>query len=563
MISTLAPEPAGLSFSINDIGITLDAESGGTSTTLSTSLKDLQKLGVDNVLLNGGTDGDVNLQLGSDLAALSGVGLPGFASTLNVSLQADSADLQDILATSGLASALHTSGIDEINLYGDAYNLSAAELTEMTGGTPGTTDDLVFSENDFITLTVTDADLQTVADNALGADHIGVDELTANGASLTLNESQVTDFVSAGLQFSGDDTNITLDVDAAGTHLTNSLKDLQKLGVDNVLLDGGSTGNITIGLGSGDPLGVGGLPSFGDLNVSLGLTDQSQLDEILGESGLAFALQDHGIDELDMAGDIATIDLFGAEQMMGAMGQGMDLTFAAEDIVTLTADQDTVSYAAAAAQSLVDLGVDYLSSSGGLVIGDNDAAALAATTLTFDGAGTITVDVQNDGTGTTLSSSLKDLQKLGVDAVMLNGGKGGALGIGLGSVGTLDGMGLPAFDGDLDVSLLLNGQDQLDEIVDSIGLGDALSGSGIDTLDMLDDTASIDLQQAQELMGFNGSVGDELSFGTDDNVTLSVDIGSLAGVVGQADELSALGVDYLDAGGALTIGDSDAIGIQH
>ena len=55
---------------------------------------------------------------------------------------------------------------------------------------------------------------------------------------------------------------------AQGTQLSTSLKDLQKLGVDTVLLSGSDS--LTVNLGAGEEgLSGSGIPLFGDAKASL------------------------------------------------------------------------------------------------------------------------------------------------------------------------------------------------------------------------------------------------------------------------------------------------------
>ncbi|PVE05744.1 hypothetical protein H663_020290, partial [Limnohabitans planktonicus II-D5] len=66
--------------------------------------------------------------------------------------------------------------------------------------------------------------------------------------TVTIDQTQASGLITAGLDFAAGDT-ITLNVDtaASGTHLSNSLKDLNKLGVDAILVSGGDQINVDLG----------------------------------------------------------------------------------------------------------------------------------------------------------------------------------------------------------------------------------------------------------------------------------------------------------------------------
>jgi hypothetical protein len=118
-----------------------------------------------------------------------------------------------------------------------------------------------------------------------------------------LNQTQAGELVLGGLNFAtGDNITLGADLSAAGqgTHLTTSLKDLQKLGVDAVAISGDADGNaatvnsINLDLGSSGALSAGGLPVFGNtdgvagltlaednaLNVTLNVADAAQLGQV-------------------------------------------------------------------------------------------------------------------------------------------------------------------------------------------------------------------------------------------------------------------------------------------
>ena len=142
---------------------------------------------------------------------------------------------------------------------------------------------------------------RSVADLAQQLHSSGIDYININGAnsgSVTISDAQAQDLVAAGLAFSSGGAatpflnndgspNVTTTHDhvtlatsqAAGTHLSTSLKDLQKLGVDTVLVAGATEATpvgLTVDFGSlsdGQGLNAVGLPIFGDINHDGVLSD--------------------------------------------------------------------------------------------------------------------------------------------------------------------------------------------------------------------------------------------------------------------------------------------------
>ena len=93
---------------------------------------------------------------------------------------------------------------------------------------------------------------------------------------------------------------------AGGTHLSNSLKQLEKLAIDQVSVTGSD--GLTVSLGD-ESLGAavaGGLPHFDGAPVTLEMSAADLTNEIgnLGVEGLA--LSSHGISEIQV--DLAAPD---------------------------------------------------------------------------------------------------------------------------------------------------------------------------------------------------------------------------------------------------------------
>jgi hypothetical protein len=429
---------------------------------LSLSLKQLQKLGIDAVSV-AGVVGDLSLDLGAGTALAAGA-LPVFGDSdnngtvstaedaaLNVSLNVDS--LAQINELSSLSTGLAASGIDNVNLH-------LADQTAL---------DAVFADSGF----------GTSFDSLIAAGLTTNIDMTNNLASL--NAAQASSMIAEGLHFA---TNDIVDVQfdtAQGTHLSTSLKDLQKLGIDAVGIGSGggfvsasafsavSVPGISLDLGSGaSTLSASGLPTFGDanhdgtlssaedaaLNVTLDVANLSQLHEVAGVSGLA-AL---GIDDvsLNFTNQAAFDTAFGASSSLVA-----DLS-ALHTAGLNTGTIDMVSNAA--------------------TLSATQAHALVVDGLHFASADSITVNAD----GTHLSTSLKDLQKLGVDAVSVAAGGDTHVGLDLGNFSSFDAAsfsGLPVFDTALDVSLGVNSLDQLTGIT-SAAIETALHNAHIDSIQL-------------------------------------------------------------------------------
>ncbi len=186
-----------------------------------------------------------------------------------------------------------------------------------------------------------------------------------------------------------------LDSDGA-THLSTTLKDLQKLNIDAVGVMGDG---LTVDLGAGGlndfaNLGAGGLPSFTDsADITLALNDAGQVDL----SNLTTLTA--GLDNLATAG----IDQISVE------GLGVD-ALGEFDIFALESALNTANINGGPALGL------QISDAQANVLADN---VLPDGTMAFaDDATQVLVDA---GEGTHLSTTLKDLQKLNIDAVGVMG----------------------------------------------------------------------------------------------------------------------------------------------
>ena len=433
---------AGLSF-VDDNAITVSAE----GTHLSTSLKDLQKLGVDNVLIDGvasaGAGHDITLSLGAGTLAADAI--TDFAPAADVVLNI--ADTQ-VTEVAGLASKLYTAGIDFIGADDGTLTLTDSDLhTILSSG-------LTFANDAVVSAQVSDAGLTTLVADLNAAALLGVNEgvdfINMADGTAVLTETQASSLIAAGIEFSASDT---VAVQAEGTHLSTSLKDLQKLGVDNVLIDGvasaGAGHDITLSLGAGT-LAADAITDFAPAaDVVLNIAD-TQVTEV---AGLASKLYTAGIDFI--GADDGTLTLTDSD-LHTILSSG--LTFANDAVVsaqvsdagltTLVADLN------AAALLGVNEGVDFINMADGTaVLTETQASSLIAAGIEFSASDTVAVQAE----GTHLSTSLKDLQKLGVDNVLIDSAaatteQGHDLSLVLGS-GALSEVGIPHFAAGADVVL--------------------------------------------------------------------------------------------------------------
>jgi hypothetical protein len=153
-----------------------------------------------------------------------------------------------------------------------------------------------------------------------GIDYIGIDG--AASGSLNITDAQAASLIGAGLAFSaGDDISVTA---AAGTHLSTSLQDLQKLGVDAVSVIGSAS--VDLG-GTLTDVSHGSLPSFtslSDITLHLGASDSGLMP---ADSPIYNELFNKGIDHLainqalDVSGvnwlDLSLLDSINAESGLG------------------------------------------------------------------------------------------------------------------------------------------------------------------------------------------------------------------------------------------------------
>ncbi len=376
----------GLHFASAD-SITLQADAG--STHLSTSLKDLQKLGVDAVAVSGTQH--ISVDLGGLTAAEVTAGSPiahfaSAAGTLDVTLNVQDATQFD--QATQMASSLATAGIGnvEINVAADANGYYGAALGALN------------ANNDFRD------DIATLVNSGfnVGLDFGGKDVV----ANVVFDELSTINLANEGLHLAAND-HIGLAIhaaDPAGTHLANSLKDLQKLGVDTVTVSG--TDHVVVDSGGLTAADIGhgvALTQFeSDLNVTLSVAD---LNEFHATSAIATQLSEAHIDNIEIVVPGTTPQEFSAN-----FNTILEAPQFSNDLTTFTNAHLNVGFDFGGADNAVNVTFDALS-----------AAIFAADGLHF--AANDIVDLQvHAAQGTHLSASLQDLQKLGVDNVLVDAG---------------------------------------------------------------------------------------------------------------------------------------------
>ncbi|MGN7161565.1 cadherin-like domain-containing protein [Sphingomonas sp. SAFR-052] len=369
---------------------------------------------------------------------------------------------------------------------------------------------------------------------AAGVQTIAVD-------TATIDDAQANTLVEAGIDFAEAD-DVTLQVE--GTHLNTTLKSLQDLHVDVIAVGAGVTELSLEAGGSLDSLSVGSLPQFdvaqsdAALDVTLNV-DPGTLVAGVDLTQLAAGLRASGIDHLGVVGNGAlALDMGQAQALSGA---GLDFATAAD----ITLDVDTAQLAGIANDPamLAQLHVDHLDVAGPATITETQAAELIGAGVDFVESDNVTLAVE----GTQMSTTLKGLQTLHVDAVAVSAG---VTVLSLEAGGALDGIttgDLPSFvidqtDAALDVTLTVDAG-MLNGNFDMFALAPALADAGIDHIGVAGaGTLGLSLQQA---WGVSVS-GMDFTPATD--VVVHLGATELAAVTapGEAALLGQINVDTLD-----------------
>ena len=220
--------------------------------------------------------------------------------------------------------------------------------------------------------------------------------------SLTINDAQAHDLVAHGDHFTLGNHDVILD-GAHSTHLSTTLKDIEGLNISNVSV---GAGGLTIDMGGStfDNLMGSGLPSFTGGNVSLSLDSINELTGGMKHlSADIGALADHGINQISLE----HLNTSSLEQLLAPHGAGLS------DFESLANAVNVYDQSVGAHPTI------------SLSITDAQAHSLATDHLSFMAGDHVTMHTQ----GSHLSSTLKELESLHVNAVDVSGGSINALGV--------------------------------------------------------------------------------------------------------------------------------------
>lgn len=450
-------------------------------TNLASSLKELQSLGVNYVDAATGQN-TLNVELGT--GAFSAAGLPFFGdanrsgslsaaedAALNVNLLATNASQLHEIAGAAGSLGLAARGIDNVH-----FNL--ADQTAL---------------NALLGSTTLAADLAAVRASGLTLD---IDMGT--GAAVHLSQAQAQTLIDHGVTFAANDQIV---VDAQTTHLQSSLKDLQALGVDSVALTAGQ--HYSVDATSGALANAGALSFSPDATVTINT----------GHDGLQSLLSANisGVDYVDLAGTSVAVS---QAEVDGLSDAGWTLVAADDVTLDVAFDSNGVNTLdEASAAKLNAVGVDHLNFGNG-TIDQGYADLMLANNLDFVAANDITLAVQ----GTQLSTSVADLQTLGVDHVSLTIAQGGS--------------------GDNDFTYVAQH-------------AQSFADRGVDQIDWASDAAWIRFEAAQSL------IDADIKFAAEDDIELRftnpdpvANTEAFRQALTDAADLGSLGVDHFNVGSA-------------
>ncbi len=410
----------GLQFAADD---TVNVQANGT--LLNTSLTGLQQLGVDTIAITG-VSGDYAIAAGTGTLDFGALPTISAGSGVNVGLElAD--NLLNAPTTATQAGQLLAAGIDVLMAADGSLSVGSTQLEVIRNG------GLSFDTADSITMQIASGDSNEgvainnlvssfSASGAAGYDN-DLDKLDALDNAITITDAQASALVGESLAFAADDTvtvNATVGA-AAGTQLQTSLHGLQQLGVDMVGITGATSGVVDIQ--AGGTVDFGSLPQVSTPSgvlAGLELSDSA----LSGLSGSEMtALVNRGFDVLSASDNSLTltsaqVDAIHAAGLQLNPADSVTMQIASGDSNEATVIGSLVSAIGTPAGYDRDLDVlDVVDN--GIGISDAQASALVGAGLQF-AAGDTGVAVQ--ATGTHLSTSLTDLQRLGVDFVHTDSG---------------------------------------------------------------------------------------------------------------------------------------------
>lgn len=209
----------------SDALVTMEVQADGTH--LTTSLKDLAALGVDFIAGGHGV-GSYEATLGFGDGSFSG-NLPQFDQADTVTLH-----VADGEAASGSLGVLADTGVDFIKAADGSLDIQSMSTSSEAGTLLNA--GVRFFGGDQITAIESGGvhDLIDAIGGTNGQSGIDIIDMDGNYAT-TISEADAAMLIESGIHFAADDTNISMQ--AEGTHLSTSLKDLADLGVDHVLTD--------------------------------------------------------------------------------------------------------------------------------------------------------------------------------------------------------------------------------------------------------------------------------------------------------------------------------------
>lgn len=365
---------SGLSFASNDVvTVGLDADAA-TGTHMATSLKELQKLGVDAVNVTGTGDTGVNLDFGD--GAFTASGLPTFNDSHDVTLNVNGAT--NFAQVGGAASAFDAAGIDHIHL-------TIADQTALESA---------FTTGSFTT--------------DISALHLqGIDTtLDMLNNQLSINSSQASLILDGGVHLASNDT-VTLQ-HSEGTQLASSLSDLHKLGVDAVQVDSGIT-DINLEMGDTTAFGSGqaNLPVFAEsLDVTLHIANDTEFAALSHIDLAAFNIDNLSI---DYGADLDTLLVQGVDVLNGGTALATDANYG--QLIDVLIDAGLADVALADANDAPVTVTDDLAAAlhqAGML------HALPTANIEIDATGADTVDG-----AAVLHTSLNTMAELGVDKIDL------------------------------------------------------------------------------------------------------------------------------------------------
>lgn len=455
---------AGLDFATEDV-VTVNA----VGTQLHTSLSGLQNLGVD-VLNISGVTGAYDIAIGTSTIDFAHLPTISADSGMQVNLQlaedgTDGATMSDLVSN---AAQLVAAGIDAISAVDGNLTLSAQQVLNLhTAG-------LILDPADAVTMRIStgqEADaISTLATNISTSHYPGdLDILDVIDNSITITDAQASLLVGAGLQFSSEDT---VAVQATGTHLQTNLSGLQSLGVDVVNV-AATTGAFAIDAGT-DTIDFAHLPTISaadGVRVGLSVADSYVGTLTVPQTIHAADLKAAGFDAIFAADGSLTLDATQAGEIKDAgLGYRLsdDITMSIRPLGESTAISTLVGNIDA--HTFTNGAIDHLDVYDNAIdITDAQAHSLVSAGLNFAVSDT---GVAVHAAGTHLTTSLTDLQHLGVDLVHTDGSINTVV-VELGSSGFMSNV-LPVFDAEDHVKLVA-GDTQLssvEDILNSVGHND-------------------------------------------------------------------------------------------